>query len=199
MIEICKGNVLEPVWPDTNRLIIHCCNDLGLMGAGVALQIRKKWPVVYAAYDYWCNGNILSVEDSKKVKFFDNDRSFTLGNIQIVKVDQGVYVCNLIGQKGISVQHIGRFTMPPVRYEALYEGFLKAREWVKSKYRPSYANTEWTFHLPMLGSNLAGGDFNTVFKMYCEAFKNTNSRSMFYALHDEDFNLLKKIYENNKI
>jgi len=193
MIDFFRGNLLEPILPGTNRLIIHCCNNLGYMGGGVALQIRKKWPIVYDAYRAWNNNVFSTVEVLKSIKYL-SDKEFDLGNIQVVKAEKNIYVCNLIGQKGVGYQNIGRFTLAPVRYEALYEGFLKAREWVKSQYQVAANNIEWTFHLPMIGAGLAGGDWNIIFEKYKEAFKETNSRTIFYANTYSDYNkMLEKI------
>lgn len=38
----------------TARYIIHGCNAQGKMGAGVALEVRKKWPEVFRAYSQVC-------------------------------------------------------------------------------------------------------------------------------------------------
>lgn len=47
MISEKRGNMLEQV---TEGHIIHGCNALGVMGGGIALQIRNKWPEVYDIY-----------------------------------------------------------------------------------------------------------------------------------------------------
>jgi len=36
-----KGDVTAPIGDD-NKLIIHCCNDIGAMGAGVAVALYRK-------------------------------------------------------------------------------------------------------------------------------------------------------------
>jgi hypothetical protein len=123
--------------------------------------------------------------------------SFRLGDIQIVKAEKGIAVCNIIGQKGVGLQKIGRWTIPPVRYEALFEGFIRVREWVKSQYDSSRDVREFTFHLPMLGAGLGGGDFGKVYEEYLEAFNQTNSRTMFYAFSENDFELLGEVYQDN--
>ena len=40
------GNVCEPQRTNSDEVAIipHCCNDKGVMGAGVALALKKKWP-----------------------------------------------------------------------------------------------------------------------------------------------------------
>lgn len=46
MIIYKVGNLLEA----PERYICHGCNAQGVMGSGVARQIREKWPSVYDAY-----------------------------------------------------------------------------------------------------------------------------------------------------
>lgn len=41
-----KGDILQ----STTGLIIHGCNAQGVMGSGLALQIRTKYPAVFDAY-----------------------------------------------------------------------------------------------------------------------------------------------------
>lgn len=76
---IVKKNVLSV----NNGIICHQVNCKGKMGAGIALKIRKKWPVVYEQY-------LLSFKT----------KQLTLGNIQIVKISSFLYVANLAGQDG---------------------------------------------------------------------------------------------------
>lgn len=49
-MEKIHGNLLDI----TNGIIIHGCNCKGSMGAGIALQIRRKWPDVYTNYKDFC-------------------------------------------------------------------------------------------------------------------------------------------------
>lgn len=46
MIEYKKGNLLDV----TEGIIVHGCNAQGVMGSGVALGIRNKYPAAYRAY-----------------------------------------------------------------------------------------------------------------------------------------------------
>lgn len=39
---------------DQTGIIAHQVNSLGVMGRGLALQIRTRWPVAYQAYRKWC-------------------------------------------------------------------------------------------------------------------------------------------------
>ena len=47
-----KGDVRNPQISAENEVAIipHCCNNLGVMGAGVALALKNKWPEVFEIY-----------------------------------------------------------------------------------------------------------------------------------------------------
>ena len=52
MIHYVKGNLL-----DSNcDYICHQVNCQGVMGSGIARQIRERWPEVYKDYYDHCNG-----------------------------------------------------------------------------------------------------------------------------------------------
>lgn len=68
-------------------IICHQINCCGVMGAGLALNIKNKWPKVYKEFL------------SKK---------FQLGDAQFVNVDDNLWVANLAGQDHFG--HNGRFT-----------------------------------------------------------------------------------------
>jgi len=78
-------------------IIVHQVNTLGVMGAGLARDIRNKWPVVYRVY--------LAHKDIS-----------SLGKAQMIKIDKNLYVCNVFAQdrvgKGFNT-----------RYWALERGF----------------------------------------------------------------------------
>ena len=117
------------------KLIIHCCNDIGAMGAGVALSIAKKWPIVKQAYRNWHK---------------DQPQSFKLGEIQRVPVEEDISVVNMIGQHGIGFKD-GK---PPIRYEAIRECLKKVCNICK-KFNCSV-------HAPKFGSDLAGGNWDII-------------------------------------
>ena len=51
MITYKNGNLLDA----TEDIIAHGCNDKGVMGAGVALAIKNKWPKAYVSYKLFCD------------------------------------------------------------------------------------------------------------------------------------------------
>lgn len=76
-IKYVTGNALEPIGK-RQKLIVHVCNSDGVMGAGIAYAIAKKWPEVYDKYRAM--------------------KKRPLGIIQTVMVNPDVMVCNMIAQ-----------------------------------------------------------------------------------------------------
>jgi hypothetical protein len=81
-------DVREPVG-DGRKVIGHVVNDLGKMGAGVALALLKKWPAVRSDYIEWHRSNN------------HNGHPFALGKVQFVSVEEDIAVANIIGQHDI--------------------------------------------------------------------------------------------------
>ena len=51
MIDIINGNILNC----SENIIVHQTNCLGVMGAGLALQLRKKYPIIFDKYKILCD------------------------------------------------------------------------------------------------------------------------------------------------
>lgn len=78
-IKFVNGDILTFPERDGDTIICQQVNCRGVMGAGLAKQIRDKWPVVFEEYVKVCN--------PKK-----------LGDFQVVQVAPQLYVANLFGQ-----------------------------------------------------------------------------------------------------
>tara|TARA_Y100000310_G_scaffold13493_1_gene13716 strand:- start:2095 stop:2547 length:453 start_codon:yes stop_codon:yes gene_type:complete len=78
-----RGNILDV----PRGIICQQVNCQGAMGSGLALQIKKKWPVVYHRYRAY-------------VQQFGEDKSNLLGALQFVIVDKEapLAVANVFGQ-----------------------------------------------------------------------------------------------------
>jgi O-acetyl-ADP-ribose deacetylase (regulator of RNase III) len=51
---VVDGDLLD----QKTDVIAHQVNCLGVMGAGVALQIKNKWPEVYEGYKNFCHDEL---------------------------------------------------------------------------------------------------------------------------------------------
>lgn len=119
------------------RLIIHVVNDIYKWGRGFVLAISKKWKDPEKYYKIW-------------------KENFKLGEIQIVKVEGNISVCNMIGQHGIYPKN----GIPPVRYDAIKECLNKVAKYCKEN--------NSSVHAPRFGSDLAGGKWEEIEKLINE-------------------------------
>jgi O-acetyl-ADP-ribose deacetylase (regulator of RNase III) len=75
------GNILTA----EKGIIAHGCNCYGVMGAGLALQVAKKYPHVYDRYKNFCNAH----KDKRKM----------LGDCQVIMVGSDLSIANLFTQE----------------------------------------------------------------------------------------------------
>ncbi len=145
-ISYIKGDATNPV-SDGNKLIVHVCNDIGKWGKGFVMAISKKWKQPGLEYRQWYKMN--------------ND--FLLGNVQFVKVENDIWVANLIGQHKINKDENGN---PPIRYDAILTGLEKVS---------SYAVVnKASVHMPRIGCGLAGGTWDKVEPLIITALTEKN-------------------------
>ena len=81
-IKHIKGDIFTT---DAN-LILHRVNCQGVMGGGVALQVRQKYPQVYEAYHAFC-------EEHK------TNPAEMLGHAQLCRINDEQRIINLFAQK----------------------------------------------------------------------------------------------------
>lgn len=139
MIQYIVGDATRPINTDKpNHVIAHVCNDIGGWGAGfvVALSRMDKKP------------------ERKYREWFHSDMVMKLGMVQIVKVRNGLYVSNMIGQHDTKGKLINEKYVPPVRYEAIETCLDKTASWAKEH------NAD--IHMPRIGCGLAGGKWEEI-------------------------------------
>ena len=146
-IQYITGDATEPVG-DGRKFIIHVCNDVGGWGSGFVVALSKKWKQPEAAYRKWYK--------EKVYMFQGKPNDFVLGNIQPVKVEDGMVVINMIGQRDIRVNK----GVPPIRYDAIKQCLEKVVLLAK-QYGVSV-------HAPRFGAGLAGGDWDQIEKLIQE-------------------------------
>lgn len=123
-------------------IICHQVNCQGVMGSGIAKQVREKYPYVYQSYKMLC--------DSKK----DNPGQL-LGFCQGIKV-YDKYIINIFAQE--------RFGYDGKCYTN-YDSLKKCLETIRSKFNNK------TIAIPyLMGCHRGGGDWNIVYKMIEEIF-----------------------------
>lgn len=142
MIHYVLGDATAP-GVDGNLIVAHVCNDIGGWGRGFVLSVTKKWPAAERSYRDWHQMNpTFGVPEVTP---------FRLGRMKLVRVENRVWVANMIAQHGVLHKDDGT---PPIRYgsleDCLAELHLHARE------------LEATIHMPRIGCGLAGGKWSEI-------------------------------------
>ena len=143
-VKFIDGDILSKRSEDELTYICQQVNCRGVMGAGLALQIRCKWPVVYRRYLGLCYGS-----DGNK-----------LGVYEEVLVEPNLYIVNLFGQDGYGRSE--RQTNYAALATALFSFFRDCAQ----------KNQSAIIRLPYgLGCGLAGGDWDMVLAIISDAAK----------------------------
>jgi len=143
-ISYIKGDATSPQL-EGNKIIVHVCNDIGGWGKGFVMAISAKWIAPEKQYRQW----------------YHSKQNFALGEVQLVKVEEDIWIANLIGQRNINKDEFGN---PPVRYDAIENGLRKIAVFAK-------LHTA-SVHMPRIGCGLAGGKWEQmeplIVKALCE-------------------------------
>ena len=152
-IKIISGDILTNLPSNKEVYICQQVNCRGVMGAGLALKIRRKWPVVYQQY--------MEIPAWKEF----------LGSYQKVRVEPNIHVVNLFGQNNYGLGE--RQTNYAAFATALFT-FMRDC----SKIAP-----EASIRIPSsIGCGLAGGDWDTVFSLIAEAAEAWNANVEIWVL-----------------
>lgn len=140
------GNILEA----TENIIVHQVNNLGIMGAGLALQIKNKWPDVYTEYKKYIH----------QMNTINSTKHTLIGSIQLVLINDNQVIINMFSQNGISR------TKRTTDYDAMEQCFKQIQKIIQG--------TEHTVAIPYkIGCGLAGGDWNIVQNLIEKYLPNT--------------------------
>lgn len=156
LIKVVNGDLVEA----EENLIIHQVNCLGKMNSGVAKTIRVKWGRVFDRYSSMCR---------------EYDSFEILGQVQSVLVDESKkqYVVNMFSQHSYGYDG-ERYT----NYEALYRCLEQVAN-VARKHNYSVA-------IPYkMGCDRGGANWNVVYTMIEEVFKNHTQPVTIYRIDDQ--------------
>jgi len=132
------GDLLENVTKDA--IIVHGCNAQGVMGGGIALQVKNKYPKAYEGYCDFLR--------RAETEFGMTRTEQALGGVMTVYVGSNLYIANAITQDrfGTKSRH--------VNYEAIARAFEIVAKTSDKLNLP--------IHYPMIGAGLAGGNWNII-------------------------------------
>ena len=135
-------------------LICHQVNCQGVMGSGIAKQVREKYPNVYKEYKRMCD--IYSPKALLGVAKFVGTR----GDYDT----QFLGIFNLFGQ-----EKFGYDGKCYTDYNALYKCFEKVKESIPT-------DKKYIIAIPyLMGCHRGGGDWYIVYKMIEEVFSDSES------------------------
>jgi O-acetyl-ADP-ribose deacetylase (regulator of RNase III) len=143
-LKYVTGDATDPQG-DGIKFIVHCCNNLGIWGAGFVLAVSKRWPKAEAAYRTW------------DAECRARGETLPLGQVQLVEVEPDIWVFNLIGQEGVGPKRDGT---PPINYHAIHQGLFIVENAAKI--------VGASVHMPRMGAGLAGGDWNRIEQIIVE-------------------------------
>ena len=158
-IQIVDGNLLD--FPNDIGFIAHSCNTSNLMGAGIARQIKDRYPLAYEA-------------DSHARYEGDN----LLGDYSFAWTDatqnQGIY--NMYTQSKIGHKR-------SVNYEAFYVALARVANNIE--WRIAHDDTKPNFGLPwMISCGLAGGSWNVIFSMINDILVDRKFKTYIVKYHE---------------
>lgn len=153
MVELIEQSNLLDI---KSGIICHQVNCIGVMGAGLALQVKNKWPIVYKKYK----------EDCKQ---FMTHPEMMLGHVLDVMVEPTLVVANCYGQ--VFPSSVGKQT----DYDSWNTMFAKLQD------LGNYFSLD--LHFPyMMGCGLAGGDWNIMSEKIERLFGKSQTRAFIHKL-----------------
>jgi len=136
MIHEIHGNALDV----KKGIIVHGCNCQGIMGGGIALEVKKRYPQAYEVY-----------------RGLYERLGLTLGEVQPVMVDLDLDTPKII-VNAMTQDKIGTHRRQ-VNYDAVAACFEQVAAWAEV-YKHTYGPLDIIF--PAIGAGLGGGNWNII-------------------------------------
>lgn len=117
-----------------NKIIAQIVNTYAGLGLGFGKALQKNYPVIKKNLDEW------------KL----NKTTFKLGSTQIFEAEKGIYICQMLAQKGLFAKN----DEIPLKYSSLRKCLM---------YLANQAiELDASIHMPQLGTGQAKGDWNLI-------------------------------------
>lgn len=159
-----KGDATEPRG-EGNKIIVQIVNTNAGLGMGFGKAMSTKYPESKEAVDNW-----------KK-----NKKSFRLGDSQLLKLADDIWVCQILAQDGLHPKN-GQI---PLKYESLYKGISMLLEHAKA--------LDATVHMPMIGTGQAMGDWDIIQSIISQELIQNNIDVSVYVLPKRPMEAPKEI------
>jgi O-acetyl-ADP-ribose deacetylase (regulator of RNase III) len=139
-IRYVTGDATAPLGEcGTPVLITHVCNDQGGWGKGFVVALSRRWKQPEASYRRWSREGQAG-----------RGPGFQLGMVQVVGVETGVAVVNMVAQHA----YVSATNPVAVRYDAL--------ETCLGKVAKVAGSTGSCVAMPRIGCGLAGGEWGRI-------------------------------------
>lgn len=139
MIKHIKCNIFD----SGADAILHQVNCQGVMGSGIAKQVREKYPRAFNGYKTLCDAYV-------------ENRNHLLGKAQYIEIGDEKYIVNIFAQ-----EKFGYDGKCYTDYDALKVALKNVNWYLTGK----------TVAIPyLMGCHRGGGDWNVVYKMIEEIF-----------------------------
>ena len=168
-IKYVIGDATNPISSNNNIIIPHVCNNSGGWGRGFVFALSKKWPQPEDVYRQWFKNKHTSKNPHINNNIYKRN-IFKLGNTQLVKVENNIWIANMLAQEGI----ISIYNQKPIKYRQLIRAMEKVLKYSKD------LNAE--IHAPRFGSALAGGKWELIEELIREIWLENNINVIIYDL-----------------
>lgn len=152
---ISGGDATKP--NASHAFVVHVCNDVGDWAQGFVKAISDRWSLPAERFH-------AGREDGTALQ---------LGDVQLVDVEPGVTVVNMISQRGIYSLGHKHHNHNPLKYETLYRCLLQVAESAKA------AGAD--LHMPKIGTGAARGDWTIIEKIIESACKTAEVKAYVYT------------------
>lgn len=116
------------------KIIAQVINTSGALGIGFGKSLAKNYPITKSMLKSW----------------YEDKNRFRLGNSQLVKVDDGLYVFQMLAQKGLFEKN-GEI---PLKYSHLRTCLIQLYY--------EALNLDASIHMPMIGAGQARGNWDVI-------------------------------------
>lgn len=149
MFKVVTGNLLN----ETRGILVHGVNCKGAMGAGIALEVRNRYPQAHQSYVQLC-------------EWHNYDPGKLLGLVDFVRINDQLVIANAFTQTSFGANGI-RY----VNYDAVDVCF--------SRIRREAIRVGLPVKYPRIGAGLAGGNWDIISAIIQANLPNSIDQTLF--------------------
>lgn len=144
MVSIKEENIVNAIEP----IIAHQVNCKGVMGSGVAKDLRNEYQEIFPSYFKYCR----------------SQGSKLLGKIQMIKIREEKFICNMFGQDGYG-------------YDKQYTNIESLSECIYKVYKYARDNKLYSVAMPYgIGCGRGGANWEEVYSILRKYFNEPRNR-----------------------